>query len=140
MAYITEQDLVSRFGQREIQQLSDRSNMGTIDSAVVSTAINDASAEIDTYLAGKYALPLASNPVVLISVAANIARYHLYDLRATEIVQARYDDAIKFLKAISNGTASLGLDSSNTNVESSSAGVKSSIPSRVFNDSSLAGY
>ena len=48
--YAGVQDMVARFGDLEVLQLSDRQQQGVIDTAVVETALADATAEIDAYL------------------------------------------------------------------------------------------
>lgn len=140
--YINEIDLVSRFGQLEIQQLSDRNNMGAIDSSVVETAINEATAQIDSYLAGTYTLPLAAVPANLQRIAADLVRYQLYDIKVPETVQKRRDNAIEYLTQVSKGLVSLGVANvGNEQVQVNQAGgVKSVTPGRVFNSNSLAGY
>lgn len=108
MTYATQQDLVDRYGETEIIQLSDRANTGAIDVAVVAAKLADADAEIDGYLVGRYTLPLVPVPGSLPRIACDIARYHLYDDRATEQVTARYKDVIRFLELLAKGTVSLG--------------------------------
>lgn len=110
MSYATQADLVARYGETEIIQLSDRANTGEIDAAVVAAKIADADAEIDAYLAARFDLPLQVVPTVLQRVACDITRYHLYDDRATEDVVRRYKAAIEFLLAVLKGTVSIGVD------------------------------
>ncbi|TBV76875.1 gp436 family protein [Pseudoxanthomonas winnipegensis] len=110
MGYATRDDLVSRFGETEVAQLSDRANTGQINEAVVADKLADAEAEIDAYLGGRFKLPLQVVPEVLKRVACDIARYHLQDDRATEDVVRRYKDAITFLQLIVKGTVSIGAD------------------------------
>lgn len=110
MSYATQDDLVSRFGETEIIQLSDRANTGVIDSGVVADKLADADAEIEAYLGARYALPLAVVPTVLVRVASDIARYHLYANRATDDVVRRYKDAIAFLAGVAAGKISIGID------------------------------
>ena len=61
MIYAESADLVARFGQQEMVQLTDLTNYpaSTIDAARVATAIDDASALIDGYVGQVYQLPLA---------------------------------------------------------------------------------
>lgn len=113
MPYATQQDLVDRFGQSEIAQLTDRAAGTTIDAAVVGKALQDADDEINGYLAVRYALPLAAAPKILSRLACDIARYFLHEDRATEIVAQRHKDAIAYLRDVSSGRVSLGLDAAN---------------------------
>ena len=110
MPYATQQNMIDRFGSDELIQLTDRANLGVIDATVLAAALADADAEINAYLSSRYTLPLASVPPTVTKFAADIARYQLYDVRASEMVKARYDDAIKFFKLLASGTVSVGLD------------------------------
>ncbi len=111
MTYATQQDLIDRYGEEELLQLTDRANTGSIVAAVVNKALADADAEIDSYLAARYALPLATVPEVVVRLASDMARFYLYDDRATEGVSKRYDNAVKLLRSIASGAASIGVDS-----------------------------
>jgi len=137
--YASQQDMIDRFGSDEMIQLTDRGNLGAIDATVLGQALSDANTEIDSYLASIYTLPLATIPARLIKIAADIARYQLYDIHASEQVLQRYKDAIAFLKAVVTGTASLGLDPSNQPVpEVGGTGMNMKTP--VFNSDTLSDY
>lgn len=114
MSYATQQALVDRFGETEIAQLSDRANTGAIDPVVVAAKLADADGEIDSYLVGRYTLPLDPVPVALQRIACDIARYHLFDDRVTEAVTQRYKDAIRFLELVAKGQVQLGADTGGT--------------------------
>jgi phage gp36-like protein len=108
VSYITQQELTRRFGEDEVIQLTDRARTGAVDTDVLDQAIDDAGAEIDGYLAGRYRLPLDPVPRALVPLAANIVRYRLYDDAAPDEVRSRYEDAVKFLTALAKGQFSLG--------------------------------
>ena len=108
MTYCTQADLIERFGAAEITQLSDRAGLGTLDSAVIDGAIADADAEIDGYLSGRYALPLANAPAVMSRLACDISRYYLFGHDVTDLVKERYDQAIAYLVKIATGVIGLG--------------------------------
>ncbi len=110
MTYATQQDLVERFGQEELIQLTDRNSVGAIDATVVAKALADADAAIDGYVASRYTLPLSPVPAQLNRVAGDIARYYLYEDKPTEAVQKRYDAAIAWLKDVAKGLITLGVD------------------------------
>ncbi|MDP2548083.1 gp436 family protein [Oceanobacter sp. 4_MG-2023] len=107
--YCTQQDLVARFGEPELTQLTDFTNTGNPDSAMVTIAIDDASNEIDTYLSSRYELPLADTPAVLTAVCADMARYYLYGSGVPEYVADRYKARVDYLSRVAKGTASLPL-------------------------------
>lgn len=109
MAYATQADLVTRFGEDELIQLTDRAGAGVPDATIVGRALADAEAEMDGYLAARYALPMATVPGVLVRIACDIARYRLWEDRASDEVRRRYEDARRILESIAKGTVSLGL-------------------------------
>ena len=101
-------DLIDRYGEAELSQLSDRVGIGMVDQAVVELAIADADGEIDGYVAAAgYPLPLAPVPGILTAYACDMARYRLMADQATDQVRRRYEDAIKFLKALAAGQVRL---------------------------------
>lgn len=113
MTYASQQDLVDRFGEPELVQLTDIGEVteGGIVSDVLDRALEDADAEIDGYLESRYRLPLASVPRLLVGMAADIARYKLYRDAVPAVVERRYKDAVKILENIAAGKVSLGRDS-----------------------------
>lgn len=140
MPYATQDDLISRFGEVEIEQLTDRTGAaGAIDAAVVAAKLADADGEIDGYLQGRYTLPLAVVPISLKRIACDIARYHLYDDRATDQVTKRYTDAIKFLTLVGKGELQLGLSPDQTSA-ASSGGPEFIAPGRVFSTDTLRDF
>lgn len=139
MTYATQQNMIDRFGQQELIELTDRSALGVIDVTVLGQALADANTEIDSYLASVCTLPLATVPPRLIKIAADIARYELYGTRCTDQVRQRYQDAIAFLKLVVSGAASLGLDTLNQPVaEVGGVGMTPKAP--VFNGDNLGDY
>ncbi len=110
MPYVTQQQLVDRFGDEELIQLTDRANTGAIDTVVLNQAIADAGAEIDGYIGGRYQLPLTTVPPILALYAGDIVRYRLYDDAARDEVRKRYEDAIRFLRLVGEGKLRLGAD------------------------------
>lgn len=110
--YCDQNDLIKRFGEHELIQLTDRDNQGFIDVDVALSAIDDAAATINGYIAGRYTLPLQTQPAVLNRLACDLARYFLYDESPTELVQKRYDEAIAYLRDVASGKVSLGVNES----------------------------
>jgi len=125
--YATRDDMISRFGDEEIRLLTDRDgSAGAIVDAVLDQALADASAEIDGYIGGRYSLPLATVPDVLVRLCCDIARYLLHDERAPEQLQARYEACLKFLTRLGTGELSLGvLDASETGPSANTAEIQS---------------
>lgn len=141
MSYAVKQNMIDRFSQAELVQLTDRAipPTGAIIDAVLDGALADADAEIDGYLVGQYLLPLPSVPKNLVMLACDIARYKLYDDRATEQVRQRYEDAVKYLRSVGKGELSLGLDPANQPA-APAGGPKVDGPARTFSKDTLADY
>lgn len=110
MSYCTVADLVVRFGEREMINLSSPGQT-QVDAIVLNKAIADASAEIDGYVSSRYQLPLTPVPTVLTRTCANMARYYLYNDKMIDAVKVNYEGSIHFLRDVSKGTVSLGVDS-----------------------------
>lgn len=112
MPYATAADLIDRFGECEVRQLSDRDGTGLVDAAVLALAILHAGDEIDAYLGGRYSLPLASVPRLLVGVCCDIVRYRLCgtEVQETEPARNRFKDAIRLLESVRDGKLTLGLD------------------------------
>jgi len=91
----------------------DVTELNRIDSDVITRAIADADAEIDSYCASQYEpLPFSPVPVMVRKLSVDIAIYHLYARRkgATEERKRRYDEAIRFLRDAARGNVLLGSD------------------------------
>jgi len=131
--YISQADMVARFSEQEIIQLTDRSDppAGIIDAAVLDMAINDADGLIDTYIKTRYPQTLISVPEPLKRKAADIARYYLYDDNMPDKVLNAYKEALVFLKDIAAGRASLGPDTAGDPVVTDNS-AEMVAPARIF--------
>jgi len=141
MPYATLQDLETRYGADEINQLTDRDNDGNNDPDVVDSALNSASSEMDSYLGVRYSTPIATVSDNLNRVCCDIARFLLHDDAATDEVEARYNRAIKWLQAIASGKAVL-TDDNGAEIGSNrlTKGVRYDSSERYFTDKSMASY
>ncbi|MXS82270.1 gp436 family protein [Nitrosomonas oligotropha] len=140
MTYASQQNMIDRFGEDELIQLTDRDSLGAIDATVINRALGDADATINGYLAARYTLPLA-NPVpeMLERFACDIARYALYDDGVKEAIETRYKDAIAYLRDVSTGKADLGVsDTSNKPASTATAQMSSTTP--VFRREDSQGF
>lgn len=107
--YATIQDMLNAFGDEEVIALTDRENTGEVDEAVALEALERASSEADSYLSVRYRVPVVVVDKVLIDAVCQIARYRLTGGPANETdpIQARYSEAVAWLRRISKGEANL---------------------------------
>lgn len=141
MPYALAQDMIDQFGDREVIALTDRDQVGVIDSAVLARALADTDAEIDSYLAGRYSLPLTGSFPALKRHACNMARYHLSGAEVTEVdtVRTRYKDAIRYLESIRDGKTRLAADAAGAPAtEAARIGIVGS--DRTFTSDTLADF
>lgn len=142
MTYASLDDLIDRFGEAELIDLTDRADppRGIIDPAVAADALDDADAAIDGYLAVRYALPLPSAPPLVKAIACDIARYRLHSrIAPTDIVRANYEDALKRLKDIAAGLIALPLPGAAAATAAADLPTVGG-PARQFTGESLKGY
>jgi len=133
MSYGTVADLIARFSEAEIAQLTDSEERETLNRAVAQAALDDASAEVDSYLAGVYAVPVVGAiPARLIAVTLDIARFRLYGNRPLEVVRQRYEDAIDWLKLVARGHVRLAIDPPATDALTS--GLAATAPAAAFTE------
>lgn len=141
MTYATQQQLVDRYGERLIVQVSDRADppAGTIDAAVVANALGQADAVIDGYLAGRYLLPLAAVPPLLEPIAQAIAIYKLHTYSPEAKIDDEYKAAIADLVRIASGT--IRLPAAGVEPEGNQAsGVIATDRARDFTPENLGGF
>ncbi len=81
--------------------------LGALTSAQQQGALDDASAEMDGYFAGRYALPLSSWDVSVTKVCLKIAVWNLLKTRgfnpasgADSTIRMDYDDALDWLNRV----------------------------------------
>ena len=141
MPYASQSDLVTRFGQIELVQLTDRSPGAiAINTTVLQAALDDADAEIDARLMARYTLPLPVVPRLIKNLAVDIARYRLSDDMATDQVTKRYDAALRVLADISSGKVLLGVDQAAQPAAPSGGPAVAQGSERVFTAKSLGDY
>ena len=78
MSYATPQDIINRYPNRDLVQLTNEDpTVTTINTTVLQQALDDASAEIDGYFDGRFVLPLTDVPEILNRLACDVAIYRL---------------------------------------------------------------
>lgn len=113
MAYSIQTDIENRIGSARLLQLADRDGNGSVDAAVLAAAIEKADDLIDSYLRGRYDLPLqAPVPVIVRELSVDLSIYFLQQARRETLSnqdQQNYQLAIDFLEGISLGTNGIDL-------------------------------
>lgn len=140
MAYCTQADLIRRYGELELIQLTDRDGMfGALDADVLEAAISDAGEEIDAYLRdGGYALPLADPPHVLVRRACQLARYYLYDAARPEPVADDYQEALDWLERVATGKVNLSVGGDG--IPTAPLAIAAGSRAQIYTDDLLAKY
>jgi phage gp36-like protein len=109
--------MIARYPNRDLVQLTNEDPTQTsINTTVIDQALADASAEIDGYLDGRFALPLTDAPTVLNRLACDVAMYRLQSLRPIHDMadaRQRYEDAVQLLVRVARGEVTLGLTADN---------------------------
>ncbi len=111
---------------------------------IIHTAIGDADAEIDGYLAKRYPVPLSSVPKVINKFSKDIAVYNLFSRIGIDegtdqkTYLNRYNAAIKFLTLIAEGKVSLGAETDDPAMAAATAFSVKSNP-RLFSRRQLEG-
>jgi phage gp36-like protein len=144
VTYALPRDIINRYPNRDLVQLTNEDPTATtVNTAPLQQALDDASAEIDGYLEGRFALPLTDPPAVLNRLAADIAIYRLQALRPlhdVEDARRRYDDAVAMLTKVAAGALTLGLAADNQEPAPATAAEGTQGPNRVFSRDTLKGY
>lgn len=113
-------------------------------ATLCESAISDACAEIDGYLAKRYRLPLQNTPQVIHKFAKDIAVYNLVSRTGIDegdrekTFLNRYNAAIKFLLDVAKGVISIGIAKESEG--SAANGFKMGSAGRVFSRDSMRGW
>lgn len=134
MTYATVQDCIDRRGEDKIGLLADDPHADTFAYGALEAALKDASDEIDAYIGARHQLPLEPAPRILSRLCVEIAIYRRAasaDL-ATEEQRQRYEDAVRLLKDIQAGKASLGVADPDAPAPAEDPVVRVAAPERVM--------
>ena len=110
MSYSSNSDIQTRLGSKYVS-LTDDSNPGVADETRVTQAREFAEAEVDSYLARRYAVPLDTGgntdlATALKAISVDLAVHRLYERKPpvpVEIIQRR-TAAIAWLQGVANGS------------------------------------
>lgn len=138
MPYSTKQDMIDRFDEAALVELTDQQETGDINDTVLDKARNDAAALIDSYVSQYYSVPLSPVPDIIKRHECSIAFYYLHRGRYTDEVRKEFEDSQTFLRNVSRGEVKLpaaGIQPQSAPAEALVEG-----PERIFNRESLKSY
>lgn len=140
MPYATLASLTDRFGAETLERLTDRADppAGAIDEDVVMRALTDTDGEIDGYLRARYVTPLTEVPAQIVNIALSIAFYRLHRWEPDPKVRRDYEDALRSLREIANGTIRLTAETAPT--ETGGTGARVTDRERPFTADNMTGF
>ncbi len=115
MAYSTQADIEVMVSPTRLIELTDDSQAGSVDAAVLDACIATADAYIDGYLRGRYTLPIQTTPLPpeLVAISRDLSIYEIYSRKGEggvpEEVRNRRKDAQQRLADIAKGILVLGI-------------------------------
>lgn len=141
MTYVTQDQLVTRFGRPMLVALTDRGELATgeIDGSIVDRALADTDALIDGYLLARYVLPMAEVPALITDIAGAIAAWKLHTTAPDPKIEADYKAAMQLLTAIAAGNVRIpvqGVDPA----EVGDTGAQVTDRRRTFTADSMRGF
>ena len=106
--YCTLEEILKRVPEKTLVNITqDERSETEVNEERINSAIADCDALIDSKLAFRYTLPLASVPPRLVRVAFDITIYFLYNIKFDNEIPKRvvssYKEAIEFLDKIMRG-------------------------------------
>lgn len=137
--YATLADMLARYDEADLVQLTDQAGSGTIDEARVATALQDATDEIDGYVAAKYRTGTPPVPARLVKIACIIARHALFRDTAPDAVVKARDAAIAELRDIARGIIKLD-DGSGEQLQTRPGAIVVDRRERIFGRDDMGGY
>ena len=142
MAYSTIDDIRGLLPEEELLALSDDEALGSVHEGRVNEAIAQADAEVDSYCAVRYTVPVSPVPVLLRKLSVDIALYTLYSravLSMPEVRAERYRSAVRQLEGISKGTLTLGIEQASVS-DATGAETNKPIDKSIFTRDSMRGF
>lgn len=115
MAYARVQDMIDRFSEAEMARATATEGVPTVGvlPELIQTALDDASALIDSYLRKRYAVPLRAVPPEINRACCMLARADLGlggERSASEQTLKIRDETIGWLGRIASGSVLLGME------------------------------
>lgn len=141
--YATPNDLKAAIHPDDLALLTDWiGSADTADDTKLQAALDDATAEIDSYISKRVSLPMENPPRMLLVACRDLAMFRLYANvgRITDAQTNLRDASIQYLKAVSRGDLAMGDETPGDEVQSSPGVVIAEGPPRVMTRDSLKGF
>jgi len=136
MGYCTLADIQRHLQASDLVDLTDDAGTGEIDETVVTEAIAAADALIDGYISGRYAVPLATVPALVMRISVDLAIVALYErkkfLDVPDQLRETRKNAVDLLKAIQRGDVLLGLAAGSTEATTGNVLTNKTAADRTF--------
>lgn len=143
MAYSDLTALQQRMPEQTLIDLTDDAGAGVVNQEVIDRTIGDADTEIDSYLAGRYLVPVSPIPALLQRLSLDLAVEILYgrkpELDLPEAVKAAAKNARSLLARIAAKDAHLPGVAEADNSGSTAAGAVFTGNGRLFTRTTLKG-
>lgn len=143
MTYASVTDLRAVIPARDLELLTDHDGTAdAIDDARLQAALDDATAEIEGYIAKRVDLPLADPPRMLTVVCRDLAVHRLYaNIGAVTDAQEKLRDAaLDYLRRVAKGELAIGDDTPGAAEMVSPGPVVEEGPARVMTRDNLGGF
>lgn len=144
MPYATLQQLIDRYGQSMIVDMTDRGEMatGAIDPLVVARALADTDAVINGRIAARHDLAAvaAEVPAVLVDIALCIAIWKLHRFDPPQKIKDDYAEAMRQLREIGDGTMRLPTATGEEIAGNGETGARVTDRERPFTEESMKGW
>lgn len=142
MAYATLQQLTERLGETALKQLAPLAGQaGAMDTVRIQRALDDASAELDSYLAVRFPVPVSGDLPLLVKATCELAQEDLSRAPSDAVVAAA-KRAREWARAVAQGKATLGSGPAGEPdaVPTAGGGAQAIAPDPVFDADGLRGY
>ena len=142
--YCALEDIQKQVSESTLIQLTDDNQLGHIDSTIVDEAVIYSETLIDSYLRGRYVLPLSATPAVIKILAVDLSIYRLYSRRfqtdTPDAISEKYKNCIKILEQIQKGIISLGVETTGTPPELGEYRANKTYDDKIFSKQLLSSF
>ena len=142
MPYASTDQLKAVIPAQDLALLTDFDGAATASDARLEQALDDASSEINTYIAKVVKLPIANPPHILTVICRDLAMHRLYINLGhdTEVYDRLRKDSIAMLRSIARGETAIGDDGDGDSTLTSPGVAMTDGPARLFTRDSLKGF